>query len=703
MDNKFIIYMGSMKYGEARFTNNKVFVSLFNFEKCDFNEEVEYYDEMFNNFRFSLNDVAEDIKEFKSDSYKDEIITESGKRYSRHIQYKTIIEGVKKTSQVWARRFSMGIRDIITVDNEIIGIYQSNPNNAFIIVKDGFENLTPLIVWNRDDISKAEYKINNNGVNFVEMRDGVKLSTQVWLPNTTDIKEFPCILVRTCYGRSDSYDKIMFTERGYAVVIQDVRGREDSEGEWSPHYYERNDGDDTLTWIAKQEWCDGNIGMIGLSYLGNVQWHAASSGNKNLKALVSMVACGTPFRDVPRAGGTYLSGTLPWALAMRNKKADFSEMGKYNFDELFKIRPIIDIIPNALGGEHIKFIDDWMSREPEDEFWKELDWGRYKDNINVPIFYISGWYDDDGQGTSEGWEITSKRNIKNQKMILGPWLHAFNTTRDINGIEYSNNTIKYDLIVNCLRWFDRYLKYMNNGIDKECFVEYYQVGDNKWKKSEKWPPENSSITKMYMITKTKSNTSNGDGVLSFECGDDRVDSYEYDPQNPAPYLIDVAQNEMSTPNNYKEVELRDDVLCYTSEILKDDLAIAGEISAIIYASSSALDTDWLVRLTDVDEKGNSYRLSDGILRAKYRKGFDKPEKLVPDEIYEFNIRMSKIANTFLKGHKIRVEITSSADNCSFPNHNTGDDLATDTEYVVASQKIYTGRKYNSHINLPIIK
>lgn len=208
---------------------------------------------------------------------------------------------------------------------------------------------------------------------------------------------------------------------------------------------------------------------------------------------------------------------------------------------------------------------------------------------------------------------------------------------------------------------------------------------------------------MYISSNGNAVSSDGDGKLSFEeARQDGNDEFIYDPENPAPHLIDLSENEIGVPANYKDVEKRDDMLVYTSDPLDKPVTIAGDIYVKLYASSSARDTDWIVRLTDVDPDGNSIKLAEGVLRARFRDGYDKEMLLEPGKVYEYNIRTSKIANTFQKGHRIRLTVTSSADSFIFPNSNTGNDPATDVESVTATQRIYHGKTYKSCVRLPIV-
>lgn len=698
---RFNVYLSGFKFGEVIFNKADIQHSYFDFLEGEFNN-LHTYDKsetMF--YPQPLDQILKQIVEFDCKCTDEVFVSKSQMKYSKDIEYKAVINGKLKTSQHWASRGNRSVADIIVCEGEVIGFCSIFRGNYYF-VKPGYELLTPQRAWLKEGISKAEYEIESLGKLETTMRDGIKLSCYVCRPKTEVQKEFPCVLIRTPYNAKDTLKVVgPFVERGYVAISQNVRGREDSQGEWNPHYHEREDGEDTLNWIAEQEWCNGKIGMIGASYQGNVQWHAAGTGNKHLCAMISQVACGTPFRDVPRVGGAFASGCLAWGFMMKDEHMNPANAERDDWGELFRHRPLNEIVKKGIG-EDIPFIKKWMENEPHDKFWENLDWARHSENLNVPTFHISGWYDDDGQGTSQAWEILSKRNVRHQKLLMGPWLHTFNSTRDINGIPYANDSVMLELESEYIRWFDHYLKGMNNGIDNECYVDYYQVGEHQWKRTKEWPPAESFIKKFYISSEGQANTSSGDGVLSPEIISTGHTSYNFDPENPAPYLIDVSENEMATPNNYKDVELREDVLVFTSEILESDFSIAGEIRAELFASSSAVDTDWLIRLTDVDPEGNSLRLSDGLIRAKYREGFDKERFLVPDQIYKYEIIMSRIANTFKKGHRIRLEITSGADNLIFANHNTGNKMSEDIEFVTAKQKIYFGENYPTCIKLPVI-
>lgn len=662
--------------------------------------KVNTYDE-------SLSDVWKCFNQSDSINWDkgDDVYFGYGKHYRKYLKVEGSIHGINSQAWVWAMQEDGLPVDIVVCNNKVIAFILANRERCNVLVKPGFEEFTPLKLWQDPLISKDIHGVNHRGKHIVKTRDGASLATDVWLPSNIEKEDkIPAILIRTPYGRLAGADAwLRFVKRGYALVIQDVRGREDSDGDWVPYIYDMNDSDDTINWIIAQPWSDGNVGTIGGSYLGYVQWAAAASGNPHLKAVVSLVAAGPPFIDIKRKGGIYPSGALAWAFMMADQRINRSALKRDDWEEVENIRPIKDI-PQKVLGRNIHFWDEYMEHPDNDDFWKKTDWTLHGDKANVPSIIISGWYDDNGMGSTAAWEMNEKHNRENQKIIYGPWKHHFNTTREIHGVKFGNDAIRYDLDVLCLRWFDKFLKNIDNGVEKEPSVQYYMVGENKWIDSEKWPPKDAEYKNIYFHSGGNARTSSGDGTLKMTPPDNQhCDNYIFDPKDPAPFLIDVSENEMNVPENYKDVDTREDILVYTSDILKEDVAIAGNIYAEIYASSSARDTDWLVRLEDVDEAGNSVRLADGILRARYRKSFEKPELLEPGKIEKYEIRMAKSANVFKEGHRIRVTVTSGAKNLAFPNHNTGNNPVDDIEMISAVQMVYHDEKYPSHVKLPVIK
>lgn len=453
--------------------------------------------------------------------------------------------------------------------------------------------------------------------------------------------------------------------------------------------------------------------MIGGSYLGYVQWQAASSKNPYLKAIVSIATGGTPFKDIPRKGGTLISATMPWVFATSPQKFDESLALRSDWEDVLNLRPIRDI-PLKVLGYNIPFYNKWIDNLNYNEYWKRADWYSKKENIKVPSLILSGWFDDDQAGTIEAINTVHSYNRKDRKVILGPWLHALNTTRDLtilgpplnpgtdpqdfdNKLHLGDRSIRYDLDYYFQAWFDNKLKLIQNKIDEGSPVEYFTIGEYAWKYSSNWPIRNINNNNMYLDSSMCSKDGNLNSDVTSNSG---YYSFIYDPKYPSKEIIDLNKLEIEEAANYKDEEKRRDILTYTSEILTKDIKVTGQIEINFFASSSAIDTDWVLRITEVDELGNSIKLADGILSARYRCGFIQPKYLCHCCVYEFNIKTSAISYTFKAGNRIRLSLTSSANYYIFPNNNDGQGFRG-TSYVVARNSIYYGRKFMSHIILPI--
>lgn len=626
----------------------------------------------------------------------------------RCVQRNAVPEGYEETA--WqadvTRHFCPGgyfPLDLLCAEGRIVACIDNRRHFIGLLVEDGWQSVTPQKELEQPLLSKPEYGLRFAGTQWAVMRDGIRLAADIWLPQpAAEGQKFPTVLIRTCYGRKDFKTFLDFVHYGYAVVIQDCRGRDDSGGRWQPIVNEKDDGDDTLNWIAAQPWSDGGVGMIGPSYLSIVQWQAAASGNPHFKAAISMVTGGVPQFDFPHRAGVLSPGVMAWTSSMRGRTKDAASMEREDWETVLKHRPVREI-PKVAMGEDNPVWDEWIEHEYYDGYWHRANFLMHQHKITVPALCVSGWYDDVSPGTVQVWDMLRRCGREHRKLVCGPWIHQMNAGREIHGIRYGSEAVRYDLFCLYLCWYDRYLKGIQNGVEQESRAEYFVIGENRWRGSEEWPPAETVDRELFLSSRGHANTSHGDGTLSFAEPEEKgADHYTYDPADPAPFLIDVSENECLVPENYRGVELREDVLVYTSEPLRQPLSIAGEPLAVIYAASDQRDTDWVVRLTDVDEEGNSIRLCDGIVRARFRKSFIEPKLLVPGETVRYEIPMTWIANRFAAGHRIRVEITSGADNSVFCNANTGLPIADDTASNVARQTVFHGGRFCSRVVLPVL-
>jgi putative CocE/NonD family hydrolase len=656
-------------------------------------------------FTMPLADLGERLHEYEEARWQGKTVRlPAGSRYERHLVLSGTHQGRVIQTQVWAQRDASAL-DVVTLAEKPIAFVWPYRYGMEVLVQVGHEELTPLMVYDDPLLSQPLYGVNDMGTFLVAMRDGVQLATDVYLPEgVAPTQKLPAILVRTCYDRARNRAAFMrWANKGYAVVNQDVRGRADSHGELVPFYYERDDSSDTIDWIVEQDWSDGIVGMWGASYLGFVAVAAATSGNPHLKAVVDEVNVGSPWVDTVRRGGTVCSWPLlSWTLAQSvGTRTDFSIFAgeTVNPKAAVDARPIRDI-PSQLIGRRSGPWDLWSAHPDYDDFWRNCTFSERGSFVNTPMLVISGWYDGDSAGVSETWRMLTEHDVPHRKIWLGPWEHQPNRARDLMGISFSNDAVVYDYDVEVLRWFDRFLKGRAGPGRLAHRATYYVVGENRWRQSDNWPPVESVTSRWYLGSGGHANSRWGDGFL---CGPDSVfqspadsDSYCYDPDDP------VDDGGERHPDNLRRLELRNDVLVYTSMPLTEDLTIAGELSAEIYAASTAVDTDWAVSLSDVDQAGNSIRLSHYIVRARYRHGPDKPRPLIPEKVERYRIFMPNLAYLFRVGHCLRFSITSSSKFVSFPNTNTGLNPYEDPSPLVARQTVYHTGQYPSHIQLPVL-
>ncbi|GEN35082.1 CocE/NonD family hydrolase [Aneurinibacillus danicus] len=565
------------------------------------------------------------------------------------------------------------------------------------------------------------------------MRDGTVLYANIYRPNQEG--EFPVLLTRLPYGKdlpfySHRYlDTNRLVSNGYVVIIQDVRGRYHSEGEFHPFTYEAEDGYDTVEWAASLPYSSGKVGMFGLSYYGFTQLLAAAERPPHLHAIFPAMTL-----NDQRDGGFYQNGALglglmeTWTLEsivpdlLRRKHRDaksYAEAIKKmansmnHIDEWYRYAPIKDWPPiEELGVA--EFFFDFMNRNLEDDVWKKTSIVDKYDRFNVPAYHVGGWYDCFLNSTIQNYtEMKKKADGKAkhyQKIIIGPWGHGdFRTGLGERsfGVHSSGDWIdlREDLTHLHLRWFDYWLKGKDTNITEEAPVKIFVMGMNKWRDEYEWPLARTKYVPYYFHSEGGANTRFGDGRLSTEKpGDETVDRFVYDPKNPVPThggatLYDGV-NTMG-PRDQRRIEEREDVLVYTSEPLKAPLEVTGHVKVKLWAATDAKDTDFTAKLVDVLPDGTAYNLTDGIVRARYRNGY-KPEADLNGEVVEYEIDLWATSNVFLPGHCIRVEISSS----NFPrfdaNPNTGKTMKDSGETKPAKQTVYHNEKYPSHVILPII-
>lgn len=537
----------------------------------------------------------------------------------------------------------------------------------------------------------------------VRMRDGEHLCTNIFLPSAPG--RFPTLLVRTPYGKGSvlplNYQSLLGS--GYALVVQDVRGRNHSSGEFRPLDQEAPDGQDTLAWIAHQPWSNANIGMLGGSYLGIAQWRAAAAGSPYLKAIFPVVAGGNEYLDrfYSPGGAMKFGHRLLWIaenLRARGYRAP-------DFNTFVRQMPLRNA-DLAAAGQKIEFFQQALDHPTYDSFWRAVSTQEKLDRMTVPAFIVGGWYDNFVESDLRVFAALHRRS-PNYRILIGPWAHAMNA-------KFADVDFGPDALIPLrnyqVAWFDRWLKPRpaKSAAVSDAPVKIFVMGLNRWRSEETWPLQRAQLTPMYFWSSGDANTLSGNGTLSWKPPrrDHAVDQFVYDPANPVPTNGgSVCCNPKVFPwgpKDQRPVEKRKDVLVYTSDPLLDDLEVTGPIHVVLHVSTTAEDTDFTAKLVDVAENGFARNLCDGILRLRYRDGLQQSVAGRPGEVYRIQIDAGVTSNVFLAGHRIRVEISSS----NFPrfdrNPNTGRPVATETELRKATQTLYHDRNRPSFIVLPVI-
>jgi putative CocE/NonD family hydrolase len=557
-------------------------------------------------------------------------------------------------------------------------------------------------------------------------RDGVTLRADVFRPD--DGARHPAILSRTPYDKrlswnSDFLSAVQAARAGYAFVIQDTRGRFASEGDYLPGMPEGKDGYDAVEWVAAEPWCDGNVGMAGGSYLGRIQWQTALEQPPSLKAIAPAIITSGPLSEWRQAGVVDFEANVSWfslmAVEMTNRLEregrDVAEIRRWlerarsNIDEVLEHLPFREVphfnFPGIREGFQARSSDALPPgiTSPQDLLW---DFSR----VTVPCFHAGGWFD-----MYSGSLFTSFKKMqelggseaarKGQHVFCGPWAHGGQLPSFVGGLHFgpTANAAGAFSQARHLAFFDRYLR----GKDVEIpAVRYFVMGVNQWRNADAWPLPETEWTPFYLSSKGRAQTAAGDGVLRRDPpGAEPPDRYLYDPRFPAPT---TGGRNLPTgklvpgPLDQTHVERRADVLCYTTEELREDLEVTGPVRLHLYAATSAQDTDFVAKLVDVHPDGAAYNVAEGVIRAKYRAGLLSPQPVVPGEVNDYVIDMANVSIVFRAGHRLRLDVTSS----NFPridrNMNTGNRLGEDAEGVPAVQAVHHDAQFASCLHLPVI-
>lgn len=536
----------------------------------------------------------------------------------------------------------------------------------------------------------------------MKMRDGVSLVADIYRP-TTEAK-VPAVLVRTPYGRENETPNAEFyAKRGYAYVVQDCRGRSDSEGDWDPFVNERKDGYDTVQWVAGQSWSDGKVGMIGASYGGYVQWSAAVEVPPALKCIIPQVSPPDAMHNIPYDFGIpFLYGDLWWAKIVKDKKADLTGVSqKIDKPKALTVLPLSKA-DDALFGESVPIFDKWLERETIGD-WKGFDYQQDIEKVKIPVLHISGWFDGDEIGTQMNYAALRSIGRDNQWLLYGPWTHAFNTTSKLANVDFGSDAI-LELDSLYLRWFDTWLKGKEVGIGKVSKVRAFVMGANKWVEMRSWPDDAASKGRTLFLSAPGSATlKSGKGTLAVSVPDSQKPTvYTYDPAKDTDFSA-LTQDDSKASFEVKEKN-PESTLLFKGEPLKQATAIAAPFELSLWFSSSAQDTDFYAAIVDVDEAGKIWASvgRPGKIRASYLNGMDKRVALEPGKIYEAKIQLWDSAYEFKKGHRIGVLISSSGFPVFARNLGTVDPVKDATRMVAQKNTVYCDPKHPSKITFRVL-
>ena len=541
----------------------------------------------------------------------------------------------------------------------------------------------------------------------VPMRDGVTLATTVHLPSGDG--PFPVALVRTAYNRT-SAQGVPFTERGLVLVTQDCRGRYDSEGTHYPFIAEEADGADTLAWLRAQPWCDGRVAMFGDSYLAATSYYAALAGDDTLVGINPRFMAGDCWKRAYYADGAFsLALTWSWlCFECASRTSEGALLGQIDVPEVIRSLPIASL-DEVSGGSRVRSWRDYVTHTQYDAHWRPLNVRERFGEVKTPALLIGGWYDYYAAETFANYHAL-RRHAPNaelrdsHRVLIGPWTHGINSSSVLGEVDFGEAALSENDAT--MRWLDCVLHGRPVSEFQQAPIRVFLMGRNDWRDLAEWPPSDAEVETWYL---------HADGVLSRDLpGDEQPDRYAYDPADPAPTLggnhsvgpynpglYDICR---PGPFDQRPVEERADVLTFTSVVLDRDVEVVGPVAVTLHAASSAPDTDFVARLTDVHPDGRSMNVTEGVIRARFREDvWGAPRLMRRGKVYEFAIDLQATAHAFLKGHRIRLDITSS----NFPlwdrNLNTGGDPATGTEMAVAEQTIYHDARRASSIHLPVIR
>jgi putative CocE/NonD family hydrolase len=516
----------------------------------------------------------------------------------------------------------------------------------------------------------------------VPLRDGITLAADLVLPAE---RPAPAVVQRTPYGRGGeraTERADAFAQAGYAAVWVDVRGRGDSEGSFEPYRNDALDGVDVIAWVAEQAWCDGSVATFGGSYAGRIQWLTALHRPPALKAMIVLVTPSDPFVENP----TGVPGPMHiwWYRLTDGRVPQYPEA--VDWLEVYRHRPLVEL--DEVAGFHSELWREECRHQTLDAWWEPLRYQHRITEVDVPVLHISGWYDDEEIGTPANFAAMTAAGRPGQRLLMGPWGHQVNAGRRLGEVDFGASSV-VDL-EGVMAGFLEEIVRGREAAEPHAPVRAFLMGANEWLDLPAWPPPDSVERALYLDSGGHANSRFGDGRLGVSPppAGSPSDQWLHDPDRPVPFITAPSSSQIGGPDDYSGVETRGDVLVYTSEPVEQALDVIGPVRLIAHMATSAADSDLHARLLDVHPGGFVQRLCDGVVRLRYREGHQRQLPVEPGAVYEVEVVMWDTAQRFLPGHRVGLEVVSSAHPAFATNLGTGGDETQATDGVVARNTLY---------------
>lgn len=559
----------------------------------------------------------------------------------------------------------------------------------------GCQSLIERVYFPTDNVREAEYAVRIDHDVALTTRDRVRLVADIYHPVTE--MAAPTIMVRipftNTFGNRFRAKAIAryWASRGYHVVIQGTRGRYKSDGAYYPLVNEREDGLDTLAWLAQQPWFDGRLGLWGASAYAYTEWVLADQSRPGPSALDIQI-CSTSFYDMFYPGGAFsLESALYWAI--RSYGDTDRDVAQSALDDGQRGFPLLEADDRA--AKDIAFFNDWATHTEHDEYWRAIDGVDRPRTLKAPALLMAGWFDPFLPSQLRDFlEIRQQADpavAAKSRLVIGPWAHAW-TIKMPDG--YLDEPFRKAMLAPTISWFDQHLTGRPPAEHGGAPVTLFVMGDNVWRMEQEWPLARTVYTPYYLRSSGPANSASGDGRLERDSASEPEppDSFRYDPRQPVPSAGGAMLGNNAGIKKQNDVESRGDVLVYTGRVLEADTEVTGPVKVILYVETTSPNTDFTAKLVDVYPDGTAYNVSDGILRRPYHASG-------PTEI---SIDLWPTSTVFKQGHRIRLEVSSS----NYPrydrNPNTGRHIPTETEPATAQQTVYHGPKWPSRMVLPVI-